>query len=497
MEKTFVREEDAGGNTLAAGSTLGQYRIIRLLGRGGMGEVYEAENVVNRKHYALKVLPGAATASQNFVDRFRIESRVMSDLRHPHIVQVHHAGEENGLFYLTMDLVAGPEARPFTLEDRLVLGRLPEAWSRHIMLQICDAVACAHAKGIIHRDLKPSNVLIDAEGNAQVADFGLAKVVGGDYLKEVIQRGSSLSLAEKSLGDEATLGGTRSVASGDVGRRGGRPSSSARALLGTYDYMAPELRAGGDATPRADVFALGVLLYRMLTGCKPAGAYRAPSRFGASKAWDRIVHRCLEPFPADRIADAGELKRAILQGAAGRSGGLTAGVLAGALLLGGLLGGIWFVRTDSGRTPVDASPDASEDAAPPAGEPPLPATVDRGVVPVESMDIQTQARSAMKDELPKVVSSPSPVTMEHRGGMVEIRVLQPTRHETLARQKREVVEAILDALEVDYGGWNSAQRSRVFDVVNGWRPVRFRATPAAGGWMVEANYQIPEKEIMQ
>lgn len=319
---------------------MGQYKIVRELGKGGMGEVYEAENDVNHKRVALKVLPRAATGG-TFVDRFRLESRVMMDIRHPNTVQVHHAGEENGIYYLTMDLVLGAEGQPFTLEDLLASrgggvpgeaqsgmatggdktgplggkgpktgakgsgpggnakGRLSSTEAAKLALQICDAVAYAHQRQIIHRDLKPANVLIDAEGEAHVADFGLAKVVGTEYLQAVIQSSISISLAQRSIGEAATMQGH------------GGASSSAQSLLGTYDYMAPEQKGGGDVSTRSDVFALGVILYRMLTGRKPEGRFKEPSHYGQPKAWDAIVSKCLEPDPDERYADAGELKAAI------------------------------------------------------------------------------------------------------------------------------------------------------------------------------------------
>jgi formylglycine-generating enzyme required for sulfatase activity/tRNA A-37 threonylcarbamoyl transferase component Bud32 len=314
-----VRPEGAspGGYTLGAGEVLGQYRIVRPLGRGGMGEVYEAENVVNRKRVALKVLPRAATGG-TFVDRFRIESRVMMDLEHPGIVRVHHAGEEQGVYYLTMDLVTGPDGSPHSLEDLLAAQRrgqgagerpFAEHEVRRMALEVCEALAYAHGKGVVHRDLKPANLLVGPDGSLRVTDFGLAKVVGSDYLQTVIERSISLSLAgeaDRSLGDQATQG---------PGAR--RPSSSARALLGTYDYMAPEQKSGGEITPRADIYAFGVLLYRLLTGEKPEGAYKAPSRLGRSRRWDVIVERCLQRNPADRYASAAELRQA-LAGAARR-----------------------------------------------------------------------------------------------------------------------------------------------------------------------------------
>ena len=331
--ETMGRQSDGPkGYTLAPGDVLGQYRIIRPLDRGGMGEVYEAENVVNRKRYALKVLPRAATRG-TFVERFRIESRVMSDLRHPHIVQVHHAGEERGLYYLTMDLVVGKGSEPQSLEDRLREsgGRLKEGEARRIALEICDALAYAHAKKVVHRDLKPANVMLDEDGQVRVTDFGLAKVVGSEYLKSVIERSISLSLAGAvSLGEMETQEGPEAK----------RVSSSARALLGTYDYMAPKQKVGGEVTPRTDIYAFGVMLYRMLTGEKPEGAYKAPSRYGVSKGWDVIVERCLQRNPSDRYASVSDLRRDIER--VGRKAVRVVGVVVGLLGIVAVGAAVWW-----------------------------------------------------------------------------------------------------------------------------------------------------------
>lgn len=391
MEKTIGRDEVREGCSLKEGERLGQYRIIRELGKGGMGEVYEAENAVNHKRVALKVLPRAATGG-TFVDRFRVESRVMMDLRHPHIVQVHHAGEENGVFYLTMDLVLGPEGQPLSLEDLLGIrggqktgdrsgatgasrpaeaasgkkpgpgdrGTGPEAARKGplsskevaaLAMQICDAVSYAHGKQIIHRDLKPMNVLIDEKGGAQVADFGLAKVVGTEYLQTVIQRSISISLSERSIGEAATMPGPG---------RAGTVASSAQSLLGTYDYMAPEQKAGGEVSPRSDVFALGVIFYRMLTGRKPEGRFKPPSQYGHPKGWDAIVSKCLEPDPSERYADAEALKNVLvpLAGASGVRPASGAGrglaVAAAAALLAGLaVAAFMLVREKQGAGSVD------------------------------------------------------------------------------------------------------------------------------------------------
>jgi serine/threonine-protein kinase len=247
---------------LSPGDTLGQYRIIRLLGRGGMGEVYEAEHVQMGKRYALKVLPRELSSDPQFISRFKLEARVMADLGHPRIVHVDYMGEQDGQFFLVMDYIAGPDGEPRTLEDELEAGRLPEKRARELALQVCDALGYAHtfkSGSIIHRDLKPANVLLDEDGNVKVSDFGLARVLGEKYLQTVIDKSIKLSMAgQLSMGDQDT----------------GRKSSSARSILGTYDYMSPEQKAGGEVSAQSDIYAFGVLLYRMLTGRLPFASKR-------------------------------------------------------------------------------------------------------------------------------------------------------------------------------------------------------------------------------
>ena len=156
------KEKNPSGHAYALkpGDLLGQYRIIKSLGAGGMGEVYLAESTLTHKKYALKVLPAALSKDPQFIGRFKVEARVMQDLDHPHIVRVHHAGEDNGLYYLTMDYIGPEKDAPQTLEDLLGSSKLTEDGVRAIALQICDALEYAHSKGIVHRDLKPSNILI-------------------------------------------------------------------------------------------------------------------------------------------------------------------------------------------------------------------------------------------------------------------------------------------------------------------------------------------------
>ena len=201
--------------------------------------------------------------------RFKVKSRVMMDLDHPGIVRVHHAGQDGGCYFLTMDYVAADADGPCSLEELIAArgGKFPAREVREAALAVCDALAYAHAHEVVHRDLKPANVLVDKDGRLRVTDFGLAKVLGETYpLKSVIERSISLSIGgQVSLGDRVTDGRPR------------YEKTSTRSILGTYDYMSPEQKAGGEVTPRSDLYSLGVMLYRMLTGRKPEGRFKLPS----------------------------------------------------------------------------------------------------------------------------------------------------------------------------------------------------------------------------
>jgi serine/threonine protein kinase/predicted ATPase len=218
---------------LAAGTMLGTYRVERLIGAGGMGEVYLAEDARLQRKVAIKLLPLHFTQHADRVRRFKQEARAASALNHPNIVTIYDIGESEAGPFITMEFVAGRTLRS--------LGRTPVPietlvdWSR----QIAGALAVAHDAGIVHRDIKPDNIMIRDDGYVKVLDFGLAR----------------LASKEELISDLATAADTHPGA-----------------LVGTLRYMAPEQAAGGKVSAAADLFALGVVLYELATGRHPLNA---------------------------------------------------------------------------------------------------------------------------------------------------------------------------------------------------------------------------------
>ncbi|MBA3685917.1 MAG: serine/threonine protein kinase, partial [Planctomycetes bacterium] len=263
-----------GAGSLAPDANFGRYRIVRELARGGMGIVYEAEDPALRRTVALKVLIAGEGASSEAIARFAREARAAGQLRHPHIVAVHDAGEIDGQHYFTMDFIRGQELGPAAAKVDL-------AQALHWMHSICLALHHAHENGIVHRDLKPGNIMIDGNGRPVVMDFGLAKDVNADSFR-----------------------------------------SLSGAIFGTPAYMSPEQAQGRtrEIDRRTDVYALGVILYELATGKRPFGGDtlfdtmravisddpRPPIavRPGLSRDLDTIILRCLEKRPQDRYATA-------------------------------------------------------------------------------------------------------------------------------------------------------------------------------------------------
>jgi len=244
-----------------------QLEILGLLGAGGMGAVYKARQPALDRIVALKILPSQNARGVNFAERFNREARALARLSHPNIVAVHEFGQAGALSYFIMEFVDGANLR--LLEQG---SRLSPREALQIIPQICDALQYAHDEGVVHRDIKPENVLVDRKGRVKIADFGLAKILGVDV--------------------EAM----RLTAEGQV--------------MGTPHYMAPEqIEKPLSVDHRADIYALGVVLYEMLTGDLPLGKFSSPSsKVQVDVRFDEVVLRALENDPARRYQKASEVK---------------------------------------------------------------------------------------------------------------------------------------------------------------------------------------------
>ncbi|HUB68544.1 MAG TPA: bifunctional serine/threonine-protein kinase/formylglycine-generating enzyme family protein [Candidatus Methylacidiphilales bacterium] len=243
--------------------------IIELIGRGGMGAVYKARQKRLERLVALKILPPGVSQDTSFADRFEREAKALAQLHHPNIVTVYDSGQTDGLFYFFMELVDG-----VNLRQTLDTGLLSPARALAIVPQICDALQFAHDRGIIHRDIKPENILLNKEGQVKIADFGVAKIVGREPSKAP---------------NNAT----------EAGR-----------VIGTPQYMAPEqLSHAPEVDNRADIYALGVVFYEMLTGELPAGKFEPPSqKVQIDVRLDEVVLRAMEKKPELRYQQASVMK---------------------------------------------------------------------------------------------------------------------------------------------------------------------------------------------
>ncbi len=258
-----------------------ELEILHPLGSGGMGAVYLARQPRLNRQVALKIMRCPAGKEADFGLRFEREAQVLARLAHQHIVAIHDFGELDAartggapLFYFLMEHVDGPD-----LGRRIQAQDLTPTQVLKIIPQICDALQHAHDRGITHRDIKPANILLDAAGEVKVADFGLAQIIGS-------------TLAEDGMTGLTQTGTT----------------------LGTPHYMAPEQWAQPPQVDhRADIYALGVVFYEMLTGERPAGVFAPPSRKNAqvSQAFDPVVLRAMDQSPSLRYQQAAQVKEAV------------------------------------------------------------------------------------------------------------------------------------------------------------------------------------------
>ena len=270
---------DAAHNS-RVGTRLGQYQLRRLIGRGGMGEVYEAEDLDKGRVVALKLLPESLSHEPTFRERLQREARAAGRLQEPHVVPIHDYGEIDGHLYVDMRLIEGPDLRTVLLEQ----GAMTPARAVGVVRQIAAALDAAHAAGITHRDVKPENVLIADDDFAYLVDFGIATVTTDHTLTEQ------------------------------------------GAAIGTYAYMAPERFSSTPVTNAADVYSLACVLYQCLSGQQPYSAQSismlitahlidppprpSHARPGIPPALDDVVAIGMAKIVEDRYATAGALARA-------------------------------------------------------------------------------------------------------------------------------------------------------------------------------------------
>ena len=248
---------------------LPQYQFVSLLGRGGMGAVFKAVQVTLDRPVAIKVLPVDLVDDEDsqFAERFKNEARTMAKMNHPAIVNVYDFGEtKTGLLYIVMEFIDGTDVAQMIATQ----GKLPEHYALSITAHVSDALNYAHAQGIIHRDIKPANILIDIEGAVKVADFGLAKA-----------------------NDPSQSGITKT-----------------NMAMGTPDFVAPEAFISGvPLDGRADLYAIGVMLYQMLTGEIPRGIWTMPSaKLGTDPRFDGIIAKAMQTDREHRYQSAMDLR---------------------------------------------------------------------------------------------------------------------------------------------------------------------------------------------
>ncbi len=302
-----------------------ELEILELLGSGGMGAVYKARQKDLDRIVALKVLPPGIGQDPAFADRFAREAKALAKLNHPGIVTIYQFGQAAGVpcassraeastigpqppmtgpqpagvspvpapYYFLMEFVDG-----VTLRQLLERGRISPREALAIVPQICDALQYAHDQGIVHRDIKPENILLDRRGRVKVADFGLAKIVGG---AEAIP-----SVAASPAGSAQPEGAAQSSPLAEALTRAGK-------VMGTPTYMAPEQAERPDEVDhRADIYALGIVFYQMLTGEAPRAPLEPPSKkVHIDVRLDEVVLRALEHEPARRYQQASQLRTAV------------------------------------------------------------------------------------------------------------------------------------------------------------------------------------------
>src|SRR5271165_353010 len=272
--------EAIGGGRFAPGVIVAErYRIVAILGRGGMGEVYRAEDLKLSQVVAIKFLPEALSRDAGALARFHSEVRIARQVSHPNVCRVFDIGDVDGIPFLTMEYVDGEDLASLVRR----IGRLPQDKATEVARQICAGLAAAHERGVVHRDLKPANVMLDGAGKIRITDFGLAGIAA-------------------------------SIQGADI--RAGTPA-----------YMAPEQLSGKEVTTKSDIYSLGLILYEILTGKRAFEASTLPELIKLRESGtitnpstlvrdldpliERVILRCLDNEPAKRPVSALQVAAAL------------------------------------------------------------------------------------------------------------------------------------------------------------------------------------------
>ncbi len=340
------------------GRRIGNYEILSLIGRGGMGQVWRARDTRLGREVAIKMLPDEFAADRDRVARFRREAQVLASLNHPGIAAIYGFEEYEGIHCLILEFVEGE-----TLADRVKRMPIPVEESLRLMVQVAEALEAAHEKGVVHRDLKPTNIVVNGDGQTKLLDFGLAKAM------EVPGQGVHPTDPLASSGHLSGL-------------------SVPGTILGTAAYMSPEQARGAAVDKRTDIWALGCIIYELLTGRRAFTGEMVSDVIASILAREpddtlldryhpalrRVVHRCLQKDAKQRFRDVGDVRIELTHVLARPAGSIvrasrhrtparkTVLALAAAALLVAVAGGVagWYVRTPapapSGRFVVSAFP---------------------------------------------------------------------------------------------------------------------------------------------
>jgi eukaryotic-like serine/threonine-protein kinase len=270
VEEIFPQVHQAD-KKFAEGNLLGHYKIIRELGRGGMGEVYLAEDVRLGRQIALKILPAHFTEEFEQISRFEREARAASSLNHPNIITIHDIVQEGDTHFIATEFINGQ-----TLREKLAGGRLKQSEALDIAIQVVKALMAAHTAGIIHRDIKPENIMVRDDGLVKVLDFGLAKPIERDCSTN---RSCVLPANELHTNPET--------------------------FMGTIGYLSPEQIRRATVDHRTDIFSFGVVMYEMLSGNRPFKGK------GSADVFDAVLHHKVEPLQLEHTLFESNVYRAL------------------------------------------------------------------------------------------------------------------------------------------------------------------------------------------